>query len=489
MSINSDRGIIKVETDGEVLELMAGESIFAMLLRQENELLSFCGGRGSCGRCRVQFLENPTMPSSMDRKFLTPEELRGGMRLACLSRPKADCKVRLAFLQKKDSEVVTEYRNRYCGKQGEPRAEGDLIAIDLGTTTIAMQLLSIASGEVLGEYRAMNPQRKFGADVVSRMEASNQGHLIQLQRLVQEELLRGIKSLTLERKILIVLAGNTVMGHLLLGYDVQGLSRAPFKPVNISKNTMELDGFQIVIMPCISAFVGADITAGLLAVDFQDTDKTNLFLDLGTNGEMAIGNREHILCTATAAGPAFEGGITAQIQGTDMIALTAELLEQGLIDTTGLMSEPYFSKGINMKMTDLVNSIVIKQQDIRALQMAKAAVFAGIQILLEKWDISYNEIDKVYLAGGFGYYLKVESAGRIGLFPQELEGKVISVGNTSLFGAYLYGKNQAMQKADGKNFDLQINHMLACTESINLAEQEGFGDIYLSALNFPNRLA
>lgn len=487
MSISDNRSKIKIEIDGEILELMTGESIFTMLLRQEKELLSFCGGRGSCGRCRVQFLENPTMPSSLDRKFLTPEELRGGMRLACQSRPKADCKVRLAFLQKKDSEIVTEYHNRYQ-EQGEQCPEGNFIAIDLGTTTIAMQLLSIASGEVLGEYRAMNPQRKFGADVVSRMEASNQGYRIQLQSLVQEELLRGITSLTLERKILIVLAGNTVMEHLLLGYDVQGLSRAPFKPVNILQNTMELEGFHIVIMPCISAFVGADITAGLLAVDFQDTDKTNLFLDLGTNGEMAIGNREYVLCTATAAGPAFEGGITAQIQGTDMIALTAELLEQGLIDTTGLMPEPYFTKGINMQTTDSVDNIVIKQQDIRALQMAKAAVFAGIQILLEKWDISYDEIDKVYLAGGFGYYLKVECAGRIGLFPQELERKVISVGNTSLFGAYLYGKNQVMQKAAGQSFDIRINHMLACTESINLAEQAGFGDIYLSALNFPNRL-
>ncbi|MEG2231949.1 MAG: ASKHA domain-containing protein, partial [Lachnospiraceae bacterium] len=427
MSMKYEGQTIKIEVDGEILKLQQGESIFAMLQRQEKLSLAFCGGRGICGRCRIRFLENPTMPAAMDRTFFTPEELRTGMRLACLSKPKSDCRVQLCFPIQTDREVVTDCR------LSAPKATGDgsaLIAIDLGTTTIAMQCLSILEGTILGEYCAMNPQRQYGADVVSRMDASNAGHGISLQRLVKEELRKGITSLTLDKNMPIILAGNTVMEHLLLGYDVHGLSQYPFQPIDITQKILELDGYHIVIMPCISAFVGADITAGLLAVQIQETDKTNLFLDLGTNGEMAIANRKHILCTASAAGPAFEGGITAQIPGTDMIALTAQLLEQGIIDASGLMKEPYFTHGYDRY------GILIRQSDIRDLQMAKAAVAAGISMLMKQWNVSFGEIDRVYLAGGFGYYLDVRYAKEIGLVPAELADKVVAVGNTSLYGAY-----------------------------------------------------
>ena len=480
------------------IKLTQESSMTVMSVLRERKLLSgsFCGGRGDCGRCLVQFLAGAPLPTGIERSHLEPEELRQGFRLACVTRPKTDCVIRIPEQDEQEIPIVTELnpvsqnidlngqRNKlsenqisFAMKISESTAEaagnlnknvsvisrrkaGVMIAVDLGTTTIAMQLRDMASGEVIDTYCELNPQRPYGADVLSRIQASCDGHREVLRRLVCETLMRGLRQFAVS-PVCMCIAGNTTMEHLLLGYDVSTLGRSPFTPVEIGLQEMmtsrlftksegvaeEADeaslpagwDFPVYIAPGISAFVGGDIVAGLYTLQMlpgifapcqRDVkaeagkqESVTLLIDRGTNGEIAITDGKRMLVTATAAGPAFEGGRNSALIGTDRIALTADLLRQGKMDETGFLAE-----------ANNRNEHYLNQKDIRDLQMAKAAIRAGVEILWEK--MGCPEIGMVYLAGGFGYHLDVEAALVIGLLPERLRGRIQSVGNTALEGAY-----------------------------------------------------
>jgi uncharacterized 2Fe-2S/4Fe-4S cluster protein (DUF4445 family) len=191
-------------------------------------------------------------------------------------------------------------------------------------------------------------------------------------------------------------------------------------------------GLKTFIMQGISAFVGGDISAGIYAM-LTCYSGTSLLLDLGTNGEMALVTSHDIYVTATAAGPAFEG--RTNLWGRDMVKLLADLLDQHIIDEYGTLKEPYFTKGVQ------VGEANITQDDIRMIQLAKAAVRAGIEILCKQAGVAMEEIDNVCLAGGFGYYIDCERAGRIGLLPPFLVDKAKAVGNSALLGTFLRYRN------------------------------------------------
>ena len=302
------------------------------------------------------------------------------------------------------------------------------------------------------------------------------------------------------------IAGNTAMEHLLLGTDVSSLGKAPFVPaekglqkitlvrllagmenrtenLRITDKEPQLD-FPVYLVPCISAFVGGDIVAGLYALGLflEVPSAATLFIDLGTNGEMALTDGRCMVVTATAAGPAFEGDGT--MIGTDRIALTARLLQRGIADETGLMAEPYFTEGVRIENGKEAvegkrneNTRYFRQRDIRALQMAKAAVRAGVEILWE--ELGCPEIEKIYLAGGFGYYLDVDAAVDIGLLPAYMRGKVRAVGNTSLAGAYELGRDLYMNRVD----KARLEETAELVTSINLAETARFNELYLKYMN------
>ena len=227
-----------------------------------------------------------------------------------------------------------------------------------------------------------------------------------------------------------------------------------------------------VLMPSVSAFVGADVAAGILASKMQEAEQINLLLDLGTNGEMALGNKEKILTCATAAGPAFEGGAEKGVYGSDRIGAVAVLLEQGKIEENGYMEETNCCvyQGKNVEVT---------LEQIRQLQLAKGAVRAGIEILMQKYGLkSYEEIDNVFLAGGFGFFLDAHAAAVIGLIPKELEKKVKAVGNSALAGARSFGKEYLKEKAAKRLVHTEK------IESFNLAEEDEFQELYIQYMNF-----
>lgn len=478
---------VQISIDDKTFLLHKGESIFQMLLRQEMIFLSFCGGKGRCGRCKIRFLKGTILPSASDRIFLSPNEIRAGIRLACTARPTSDCVIELLMEEKKDTQIISGYDlSEWEHSDQEADIPKAVIAVDIGTTTLAMQLILTADGHIEAEYRKMNPQRSYGPDVISRIEADESGEGKRLTELIRDEIEKGVSFLKKKcqekfedkdvcERIPVVIAGNTVMQHLFLGYPTVSLGTHPFTPVDVQEHSLKILDSKTIFMPGISAFVGADIVAGIYALKLcshENRHKVSMLIDLGTNGEMAIGNAERLLVSATAAGPAFEGRNISAMEGTDLIYVTAQLLEKEILDETGLMSDPYFDQGYEYKGSK------VTQEDIRTLQMAKAAICSGIRILMREYPILPEEIDSVYLAGGFGYYLDTKSAVRIGLIPEELAGKVRAVGNTSLMGAYLYGRNI--------NAAEEVKKITGLAVPINLASQEGFEEKYLESLHFPH---
>lgn len=464
------------------------ENLFEMMMRQEENFLSFCGGKGMCGKCRIQYLTPPPMPKIEERKWISPEELRQGIRLACLAYPREDCVIVPLYHQLYEKEhdaekkgILSLYETSLQGESIMGNCskckDQQIIAVDLGTTTIVLQCIQVADNQILAEKRIMNPQRTWGPDVISRMEASIHGKREILHQILVEALEKSIGELqSAEKNIPIYIAGNTVMEHLLMAADMTGLSHYPFTPVTLEQTAVNIGKYQAILLPALSSFVGADITAGIYAMQMARKEhEINILLDLGTNGEMVIGNRTRMIATATAAGPAFEGRISGKQRGSDLIALVAEMLDAGVLDETGLLQEPYFTEGYE------IHGAMIRQEDIRALQMAKAAIYAGLRILMEAMKVEADQITHVYLAGGFGYYLDVQKADRIGLLPKGLQKKTIPVGNTSLLGAYLYGRTQEQGKIQPP---VELQEMKEAIEIVNLAEEKSFEKYYISAMNF-----
>lgn len=547
--------MMKRETNLYEVKAAPSKTLFEVLAGQGEVLEAGCNGQGRCGRCRVKYQGSAPQPAATECRLLTAQELREGVRLACLHRVERDCCVEAEYVRPVGVQIVTdtgrleggilaEDKKRafagacengagtdhagkcrdqvtaevpekcgddVTGENAESRPESAgweewCIAIDLGTTTIAMQARALSDGRVLGTFQKMNPQRSFGSDVISRMQAALDGQAAALQESVVSVLEEGIGRLQKETEEIgtsgscpdeetgsfprlaekpagIYLAGNTVMEHLLAGLSVEGLSRFPFAPVTLAEQAVRLavgqEDVTVKLLPGLSAFVGADLLAGVLACGMHRKEGISLLIDLGTNGELVIGNRIRLMCTATAAGPAFEGGPGNCAPGTDMVAVIADLMEEEIVDETGLMADPWFETGIERRTPNGV--LHITQEQIRAVQMAKAAVYAGICILIKEYGVTPAEIDEVYLAGGFGYYLDVQKAERIGLFPKELTPKVRAVGNSSLAGAYLYGRKDATggpSQISGNELTEGERIQKLCT-AINLAAHPDFSDLYI----------
>lgn len=396
------------------------------------------------------------------------------------------------------------------GYEYKPQLEkGDsAVCIDIGTTTVAFELITHQG--TLKTYKTINPQRRFGLDVLSRIEASNRGRNDELASVIRYTLINGYSEVTKEfgdtKKVLI--AGNTTMVHLLMNYSCGSLGAYPFKSKHLKtiKTTLDkvtdsrISPVETVIYGGISAFVGGDIVSGLYMCDFDKSDKVNMFIDLGTNGEMAIGDTKKILVTSTAAGPAFEGGriscgvgsVDGAICGVDLkegtlktigdkppvglcgtgiIELVSELLDKGIVDMTGLLNDDYFVNGYKV-----ADDVIFNQNDIRQVQMAKAAVRAGIEILMQSYGACFGDIDTVYLAGGFGYGLSIEKACGMGILPKEFIGKTKVIGNSSLGGCAKY-----CSCGDG---DERIEHIQNISAEFPLGNNKDFEKMYIEYMNF-----
>lgn len=495
-----------------------GESLLDAFIRQEIYISAPCGGKGRCGKCGVQILNGNTWISDEDKKIYSEEELDAGWRLSCCLYPTEELEVSVSQSDESLFEAVGETENT---EESGTEESFYHVAVDIGTTTIAMSLIGGESGKVFRTVTSVNSQRAYGADVISRIQASVDGKKEVLKNSIQKDLQDSMDKLLKETGVSgedvekIVIGGNTTMGHLLMGYDCDTLGVFPFTPVNIdfikgTEGILGTDRFgkkEVILLPGISTYVGGDIVSGMYAYDFTEKEEVCMFIDLGTNGEMGIGNKEKILVTSTAAGPAFEGGnITwgmgsvpgaicsvkledteAEVKtirdeapqgicGTGVVETASELVREEIVDETGALDEDYFDDGFPLAKTPDGKEIVFTQKDVREIQLAKAAVRAGVETLLLRYGIKKEEVSKVYLAGGFGYKLNTDKAIAIGMIPEEWADRIVAVGNSSLSGACKYLKDE--------NGDKTIEKLVSISEEVNLSADKEFNEFYMNEMFF-----
>jgi uncharacterized 2Fe-2S/4Fe-4S cluster protein (DUF4445 family) len=490
-------------------------------------------------------LEGKAEVNRAQRERLSPEEIEEGWRLACQCVVEGDLEIEL---RQWDSAILvddTPFAFR-------PR-QGLGVAVDLGTTTLVAQLLDLSTGKVMAVSTALNAQARYGADVMSRLHfAVLERGQHQLEILIRQQIGALIEQLLFSAGRLgaeiadIVVVGNTVMHHFFCGIAAEPLAHYPFEPVEGGLKTFrssalgwKLAGDPLVrFLPCLGGFVGSDTLAGILAAKLLEHDDMVGLVDLGTNGEIVIGNKEGLLCASTAAGPAFEGakismgmrastGAISQVTlsppldpllteegskasplpleegtkvnpfpieegtnercnhtrvfcrvigdgtprglcGSGLVDAVAAGLELGVIATSGR-----FSKGEASWM--LAPPVALTQNDIRELQLAKAAVAAGIKLLMQRKGA--KELSRLYLAGAFGNYIDRASAQRIGLidFPPE---RVEAAGNTALLGAKL-----ALFSLDSEGGS--YTEVRRRIEHVALNADPSFQDVFVEELAFP----
>ena len=453
------------------LEIRQGSKVTEITATKEEESLSLleilqshqipvkadCGKIARCGKCRVQFLKDAPEAVEAETHILSEEELKEGWRLSCIAKARDGAIIYVPEMgedtmevqvgcvarnpKDKDSGLASGIK---IGSHSAPSKEDGTevgigagadaitdavygIAVDIGTTTVAISLVNLTTKQVVDTYTTVNHQRRWGADVIARIKAASEGALSDLTESIRGDLRNGIETLLTQNSLTpgtlmkIVIAGNTTMGHLFCGFSCDSLGVAPYTPVDIStirRNANEVFGWEesnaeIILLPGISSYVGADITAGMYVTGMHESEKVSLLVDLGTNGEMAIGNKERFLVTSTAAGPAFEGGniscgvagvpgAICHVQfegdtihtktigdktpvglcGTGVVETVYELQKNEWIDETGLLEEDYFEDGVSLAKDASGEDIIFWQQDVREIQLAKSAVRAGLECLL-----------------------------------------------------------------------------------------------------------
>ena len=480
--------------------MQPGESIAQALLRKDYKVPMACGGNGTCGKCKVE-IDGAWVNSC--KLYPKPEE-----DIIISAFGWGEGREELTQIAGVEKINITEGRAREAKRQ----TRKTFLAVDIGTTTIAAALAEKETGAVLATAGCGNSQRIFGQDVLSRIKASVAGTGEKLKTLIRQDILNLLEEIQKKQKDIVIehiyIAGNTTMEHLYMGDSCEGLGKAPFTPVSLAERKDSLSNIPVTLLPGISAFVGADIAAGMLACGMDEEERPSLLLDLGTNGEMVLALEDKMIATSAPAGPALEGGniscgvasVTGAISkvrvigertiigtigntpatgicGTGVLELVAGLYENHIIDASGQMKEKYREEGFPLARMKDGKQITFTQQDIREVQLAKAAIHSGIELLLEHAGISMGEIKKVYLAGGFGVYLDVHIAAGIGLLPAELEKCTKAVGNTSLQGCIAYGSSEENRS--------RTEEMIKKCESINLAEQADFEERYVANMNFP----
>lgn len=486
-----------------------GKPIFADAGLKLSEIIKGdtpCGGFGKCGKCKVVARGNISEPSDVELKLLSDNELVHGVRLACLTEALGDCEIRSLFSYRKAQIITDGVLPKF---ECKPTFFNYGVAIDIGTTTVAARLYN-SRGALLSETTCLNPQSRWGADVVSRINASLNGkrHLLsQTIRNALNDMITEISSAAnISTKTIdgVCIVGNTVMLSLLTEESVEPFSHAPFDVKRLFGETLtakELSlsalepGTSIYLPPCISAFVGADITCALLATELCDK-KTAMLVDIGTNGEMAWWHDNKLTVCSTAAGPAFEGvGIAMGMQGTvgaiDRVSISngkiaahvigdtepIGICGSGLIDAVACMLDENIIDESGYLEDDAVTikkPVTIMPQDIRALQLAKSAICAGILTLIDVENLNVTDVPPLYIAGGFGNYLNKESAAKIGLLPKALVKSSHTVGNAALGGAAMLLLNSDVR--------VKAEYMSKNANVLDLSTSVVFSEYYMKGM-------
>ena len=612
--------------DNVTIEVMHGTSLFKATKAAGVYVLSSCGGKGNCGKCKV-IVKSGTVEPGKSRSYLSAEEAERGYVLACHSRVQSDLTVEVPpesrmqakhkiakgadtdalfkFLQEAggclDSRLMRVYmqippptlddnisdyerirralddrgfeaNNLHMSflvlkKLAQVLREGawkvtlslfnvgdvtevlDIfphdvtkktygVAVDIGTTTVVVYLVDLRNGHIIGSASSYNSQVKCGDDVISRIVyATEKNGLQELQDLAIQNISALLTEISTRHGIrpgmidYMVVAGNTTMNHLFYGINPQFIREEPyiptaaFFPLIRGKNIgFTIDPQALVYaMPNVASYVGGDITAGVLVSQMHKQEAVSLFIDVGTNGEIVLGNKDWMVTAACSAGPAFEGsgikfgmrameGAIEEVEidpktfevnyrvigdvkpigvcGSGMIDTLAEMYLSGVIDQKGKIREEIGSKRVRRGDTGLeyvlawrvesaINKeIVLTEVDLDNLIRAKGAIYAGFATLLAHMHMTFSDVDKVYIAGGFGRYIDVERAVTIGMLPDLPVEKFQFLGNTSIMGAY-YALLCDKMRHEAEDIARKMTY-------VELSVSRSFMDEYMSALFLPH---
>lgn len=511
---------VNIKNKGLIINVEKGTTL-VNAIRSAMQFETPCGEKGLCGKCKVKAKGELSNILNEEIPFI-----KEGERLSCIAKVLGDVEVEIiesSFNMKRQTSGVTrkvdinnKYKNK--GKYG--------ISIDIGTTGLSVYLVSLDTGEVLSKESSVNPQVEYGGDVLSRISYSTscengienlKNSIVNGINTLIDKMVKSIK-ISCDNILKVTIAANNVMLHMILGVDATPLSQSPYKPVFtdvkvLSKSDIDLninENAEIIILPSVSAYVGADIVSGAVVCGFYEKKGNIVFIDIGTNGEIVISLEGYLYATATAAGPAFEGmniscGSRAikgaidsfyikdnkvefttienseakSICGSGIMDIVGEFVKSNIIQKTGRINKKVESLDILKiidKKVEITNNIYITQEDIRNIQLAKGAIYTGFKMLLNKSGEKIENIDEFIIAGSFGYHLREDTLKSIGIIPKEFKGKVSFVGNVSLEGARLalINDNILDEMVNVKN---KIN-------SIELSMEKEFEKEFVSSLRF-----
>lgn len=466
--------MFKVNIGNRIYLADDNEILSELLIKNGFKMPHICGGRGICGKCKVN--------------------VNGEDVLSCRYIIKSDIEVVLTDNKPILSETGADYNNSF--------SENMCFALDIGTTTLALSLVSLDNKNIVKTLTRANPQSVFGADVISRIDYCNKNSVEALKKPLIDEINSMTNELCDKKLPFMCVSGNTTMLHILFGENPSSMGVAPYKTTFTKSKTIDgakigiKNAEKVVSLDCISAFVGADLVAGLNFVGVPENEKYNLLVDLGTNAEILLFSDKKLVCTSAAAGPCFEGanitcGVSATagaisefgidrngkncfktigdeepcgICGTGLVDIISALLKNGIIDETGYMEcEDY----------TIADSVFINQKDIRQYQLAKSAVRSAIETLVKYCKIDYDGIDKLYISGGFSAKINVDNAVYTGLFPNELKNKAIPINNSSLLGTVKFA-------VEGEGLGNYIDK----AEHVDLSLNPEFNDLFIRNMEF-----
>lgn len=547
---------------GIVAEVAVGTTILEAARQAGVMIESPCNAEGTCGKCKVRV--NPRQLACLlqtgDHR-LSREEAAAGFVLACQAKVISDVTVEEiaknqnktlkildhgeSFAIQTDSYIKKEYDGSmktivYAGDQVIGEEAGDTaglnygVVVDIGTTTVVASLVDIASGDELASVSALNPQSLQAQDVLSRIKfASGEQGLKKMYGDIIKEINRMIAELAQETGVRqeniyeVIFSGNTCMIHLAANVNPYSLGKYPYDPqirggshLSAFTHRLNISGFGLIYLPpIISAYVGPDITSGVLAARLQDRKGVTLFVDIGTNGEMVVSADGRLSATSTAAGPAFEGmnithGMRAAKGAIELFDITADgsvvvktigdakpigICGSGLLDIVGELVanqvigkngkfvapetaaiKPELKKRLGRQDGKLVfevaEGVFLTQKDVRQVQLAKGAVRSGIEFLLKSKGVRAGQVDKVLIAGSFGYHLRAKSLINIGLLPGVFDGKIDFIGNTSKSGGRAFLLNTAYRR--------EMEALVGAIEVVELANHDDFDKVFVACLGF-----
>lgn len=589
---------------GKDFEYVPKKNLLQLLLENDIFVDNPCNGNGSCGKCKVRVLEGNLPPLSQgERKLLKEDEINAGIRLSCLVVPEEDITIEILQKERKHKILTTgyvpefEFNPALCKKIFEikiPTLEnqspfedslceaigtkkvnwkllrdyessygtvtgifndselialeaGDTteflygVAIDIGTTTVVAALIDMNNGEELATASRINPQKKFGLDVLTRITYElehPEGSKEELQKTIVQAINEMVEELCSEGKVKkeniyeISIAANCTMMHFLLGIDATSIGKSPYAPVftkakNISASDLGIKAAKcarVYCLPSVSSYIGADIVSGAYVCELHKAEENILFIDIGTNGEIVLSKGGKLLSCSCAAGPALEGmnissgmraaegavedveitenGIDLKVIGEEdpigicgsgILAAVKELLRTGIIKNNGafIKKEQLEESDYRYKMIQLNGNkrefilkstpeqLLITQGDVRQVQLAKGALLSGFYALLKQAKIDMGELDKVMIAGQFGAHLPADSLVGTGILPEEVKDKLVYVGNSSKTGAYMALMSVKVKK--------EIEELAGEMEYMELGASEGYEKLFSQCLIFGDK--